>query len=122
MTSRRAQKGFFGLNHITHRLHLGHHDVGQPVARFAGDQGHVVEKGRVLDRMHPHGNPCVVRSLQRQRHHHGSVFCFPPHGCTVFAVQCHVEDAGTKLFGHFCLQLQAFAHPRLDAAVMVTDR
>ncbi|GAB3470340.1 hypothetical protein GCM10011496_03330 [Polaromonas eurypsychrophila] len=40
----------------------------------------------------------------------------------ILAVQRHVEHAGAEFFDHFSLQLQAFAHPCLDAAVVVTDR
>jgi hypothetical protein len=50
------------------------------------------------------------------------VIAFTAHGRAIFAVQRHVEDASAELFDHLGLQLQAFAHPRLHAAVMVTNR
>ena len=43
-------------------------------------------------------------------------------GRAVFAVQCHVKDAGAELLHHLSLQLQAFAHPHFNAAVMVAHR
>ena len=40
-------------------------------------------------------------------------------GAPSFAVQRHVKHAGAELFAHLRLQLQALAHPCLDAAVVV---
>jgi hypothetical protein len=37
----------------------------------------------------------------------------------VFAVECDIKDTRTKLLHHLGLQLQAFDHPRLHAAVVV---
>jgi hypothetical protein len=50
------------------------------------------------------------------------MLCLAAHGGTVFTIQGHIKDAGAKLLRHLSLQLQAFAHPRFDTAVMVTDR
>ena len=60
--------------------------------------------------------------MKRQLSHQGGVLRFTAHGRTVLAIEGHVKDAGAPFLGHFGLQLQAFSHPHLDAAVMVTDR
>jgi hypothetical protein len=50
------------------------------------------------------------------------VFGFATDWGAIFAVQGDIEDAGTELLRHLGLQLQAFAHPRFDTAVVVTNR
>jgi hypothetical protein len=44
------------------------------------------------------------------------------HRRTVFAIQSDIKNTGTKFLRHVSLQLQAFAHPRFDAAVVITNR
>ena len=59
---------------------------------------------------------------QQQRDHQRGVISLATHGRAVFAVQCDVKDAGAELLAHLGLQLQAFAHARLNAAVVVAHR
>src|SRR3989344_2519999 len=47
---------------------------------------------------------------------------FKAGGGAVFAIEGDIKDAGTELLRHLGLQLQALAHARFDAAVVVTDR
>ena len=47
---------------------------------------------------------------------------FSAHRRAVFAIQGDIKHAGTKFLRHFSLQLQAFAHPRFDAAVVIAHR
>jgi hypothetical protein len=42
--------------------------------------------------------------------------------CPILAIQSDIKDASAKLLQQLGLQTQAFAHPRLHSAVMVTDR
>ena len=51
-----------------------------------------------------------------------SVFGFATDWRAIFAVQGDIKNAGAEFLRHLGLQLQAFAHPRFDTAVMVTNR
>src|SRR3569832_740253 len=50
------------------------------------------------------------------------MFRFTADGRAVLAVERDVEHARTELVDHVLLQLQALAHARLDAAVVVAHR
>ena len=91
------------------------------MARLARNGGYIVGKGRVIDRMHTGCHTGTGGGLTGQSSYQGGMGCLTTDGGTIFTVQRHIKDAGTKFFGHFSLQLQAFAHPHFDAAVMVTD-
>jgi hypothetical protein len=49
------------------------------------------------------------------------MFNFAANWRAIFTIQGDVEDTSTKLLRHLSLQLQAFAHPHFNTAVMVTD-
>jgi len=72
--------------------------------------------------MNAGGNTRIWGCAQQQGHHQRRMIGLAAHGCAVFAVQRHVKDASTELLTHLGLQLQAFAHARLDAAVVVAHR
>ena len=72
--------------------------------------------------MHTHRHARLVGRQCCQCHHHGGVVGLAAYGGAIFAVERHVEDAGAEFFDHFSLQLQAFAHARLNTAVVVTHR
>ena len=42
--------------------------------------------------------------------------------CAVLTIKRDIEDTGAELFGHLRLQCQAFLHPNLYPAVVVTHR
>jgi hypothetical protein len=69
-----------------------------------------------------HSHTGIRCSAKRQLGDQGSVFGFTAHGGAIFAVEGHIKNADSELLGHLSLQLQAFAHPRFDTAVMVTNR
>jgi hypothetical protein len=50
------------------------------------------------------------------------MFDFSTYGGTVFTIEGDIKYAGAEFLRHFCLQLQAFAHPRFDAAVVIAHR
>jgi hypothetical protein len=50
------------------------------------------------------------------------VLNFAAYWGAIFTVQGDIKDAGAKLLRHFCLQLQAFAHPHFDTTVVITHR
>ncbi len=47
---------------------------------------------------------------------------FSAHRCTVFTIKGDIKDAGAEFLRHLNLQLQAFAHPHFDAAVVIAHR
>ena len=106
---------------VLHRFHLGDHHVAQLAPRLARDGGDVLLEGVMPDRVDAHRHARLVAGQRSERHDQGRVLGFTADGRAVFAVQRHVEDAGAELLGHLGLQLQALAHPRLDAAVMVAN-
>jgi len=118
----RLDQSLLGQLHIGHRLDLGHHDVRQAVRRLACNGGHVGLETGVIDRVHTHAHTGIGCSTQRQLGDQRGMLCLATHRGTVFAIEGHIKDAGSKLLRHFSLQLQAFAHPRVDTAVMVANR
>ncbi len=69
---------------------------------------------------HRHAGACA--SLGHQRRHQRCMVGLAAYRRAVLAVQRHIKHAGAELLAHLGLQLQAFAHPCLDTAVVVTDR
>ena len=57
-----------------------------------------------------------------QAEHQLSVVLFATHGRTIFAIEGDVHNANAKFLVQLGLQLQAFAHARLNAAVVVANR
>jgi hypothetical protein len=92
------------------------------VSRSPDDGRDVSFKGRVVNRVHPNRSSRLWRSAQRQFNHQFGVICLATGRSTIFAVKGDVENASAKALGHLGLQLQAFAHPQLYAAVMITNR
>ena len=115
-------QGAGGTLHVLHPLHLGQHDVHQAMAGLAGDRGDVAFEGRMVHRMHPHRDARIGPGTQCQRDDERRMFRFAPHRRAVFAIERDVEHAGAELLRHLLLQLQALAHARLDAAVVVAHR
>jgi hypothetical protein len=114
--------GADGGVHVGHRLHLGQHDVRQALTHLPRNRRNVLGKSRMVDRMHPHRHARLGRRGLDQRHHQRGVLGFGTGGRAVLAIERDVEHAGAELFGHLGLQLQALAHARLDAAVVVAHR
>ena len=117
-----AQQRPFGRLDVGHRLHLGNHDVHEAMTGLAGNLAQIGLERRVIDRVHAHRHAGRGCGGQRQFGHQRRVLGFAAHRGAVFAVQRHIEHAGAELLGHLGLQLQAFAHARLDAAVVVAHR
>ena len=44
---------------------------------------------------------------------------FSAHRRAVFAIKGDIKNASTKFLRHLSLQLQTFAHPRFNAAVVI---
>jgi hypothetical protein len=95
-----------------------------PQARtgLANDARDVSLKAGMIDRVHPHGDAGRRVCLQGQFGHQGSVLGFAAHRGTIFAIQGDIKHASAEFLQHLGLQLQAFAHADLNAAVVVTDR
>jgi len=75
-------------------------------------------KGLTAERLSNYNGPSSVQcQLGDQR----GMLCLAAHGGTVFTIEGHIKDAGSKLLRHLSLQLQAFAHPRFDTAVVVAN-
>jgi len=92
---------------------------------------HIRRKGRVVYRVQTGSNPsdqsaCYqIRSIMRSIGEGCDQIClvtFTANRCSIFAIQRHVKDADAKFLGHFCLQLQAFDHPRFHTTVVIADR
>jgi len=115
-------QGLRGPLDILHRFHLGHHEVHQTVAGTACDVGHVRVEMGVVHRVDPHGDAGVMSRVQRQAGDQLGVICLATHRGTIFTIEGDIEDTGAELLRHLGLQLQAFAHPHFDAAVVVADR
>ena len=116
---RRGAEGIEGLGgalDVGHAAWLGQHQVGGPARRLQHDLQQI-GKARVLNRQHAHADAAeaVGRAGQQRRDQVRMLDLAPDRG-TVLGVERDVED-GPELG----LQLQALPHPRLDAAVMVTD-
>jgi hypothetical protein len=122
VVSASSVEGSGGALNILHRLHLGHHQVHQATGGTARNVGHVGIKRGVVHRVDPHRNACVRCCGERQLGDQRGVFRLAAHRGTILAIEGDVEDAGAVFLRHLGLQLQAFAHPHLDAAVMVADR
>ena len=105
------------------RFHLGNHDVAELLAGLAGDGGDVLlERGMVRpDGPGPPRAPSALANAS-QRHDQRGMLGLAADRRAVLAIERHVEDAGAELLAHLRLQLQALAHPRLDAAVVVAHR
>ena len=97
---------------------LGHHQVGQPVAG-APDQGFDIgSKSRVVDWMDSRADPAeTVLGREGQFGAELGVFGLSTYRRAVLAVERDVEH-----WAELGLQRQAFSHPVLDAAVVVTHR
>ena len=97
-------------------------DVAQVLAGLARNDGHVVRKRRMVDGVHArcHAGPggCLLRQLHDER---GMRALLADRG-TVLAVKRDVEHAVAEFRRQLGLQLQALAHARLDAAVVVAHR
>jgi len=121
---RLGQSGLSAV-HVGDGLDLGHHDVGQNPTGRAGNLSHVGFKTRVVHRVHTNGNAGTGRFVFRcEGHfsdHHGMIGFATDRGA-VFTVQGDIKNASAKLLRHVGLQLQAFEHPRVNAAVVVTHR
>ena len=114
-------QGLLGQQHIGQRLHFGHHDMHQARTRSACNGRHIgLETGMVYG-VHAHGHAGIGGGIQGQLGDQRGMFDLAAHGRTVFTIQTHIKHAGAKLLRHLGLQLQAFAHPHFDTAVMVTD-
>jgi hypothetical protein len=126
MPSRCRQERLLGPNNIAYGLDLGHHDVAQVVTGLTRHHRHVRLKRRVVDGVHTHGHtrPATRISIRltSELDDHGSVLGLATRRRSVLAVQRDVEHASTEFLKHVSLQLQAFAHSRLHAAVVVTHR
>ena len=96
--------------------------IAQALARIARHDVHVALERRMVDRMNAHPHPCAVGRGHGKLGHEQRVLGLAADRRTVFAVQRDVEHAGAELLGHLGLQLQALAHARLDAAVVVAHR
>ena len=116
------RQGFDNALNIGCRIDLGNHQVAQPVTRLADDGGNVRLKGRMVNRVHTRCHAGTGGCGQQQRNHQRGVISLAAHGRAVFAVQRDVKHAGAELLAHLGLQLQAFAHARLNAAVVVANR
>ena len=111
--------------HIVDRLDLGHHDVRQHATGRARNLGHVGIKTRVVHRVDTNSNASTRRFVFRCEGHfsdHHGVIGFAANRGAVFTVEGDIKNASSKLLRHVGLQLQAFEHPRVNAAVMVTHR
>jgi hypothetical protein len=72
--------------------------------------------------MDAHSHSGLGCGVQGQLRHERGMFCLAANRGAVFTIKGYIKDAGSKLLRHLSLQLQAFAHPHFDTAVMVTDR
>ncbi len=117
-----GRQRLFHLQQISRRLDLRNHQMTQPMPGLTDDAGDVGFKSRVVQRVHANRHPRFGSRSQQQRHHQGGVVNLTAHRRAIFTVQRHVKNAGAKLRMHVGLQLQTFAHARLDAAVVIADR
>ena len=122
MPRRGTQQRLFGREHVVDRFHLGNHEVAEPVSGVARDRGHIICKSGVIDRVYARCDTGLRRSVARELCYKSGVGGFGPHGGAIFAIERDIENAGAKLLRHLGLQLQAFAHACLDAAVMIANR
>ena len=92
---------------------------------------HVLFESRVIDRVNAYRHPgpatagicrCLRQVVSSQVRHHLGMVIFPTNWRTILAVKRHIEGAGTKFFGHRRLQRQTFAHPELNATVVIAYR
>jgi hypothetical protein len=96
---------------------LGAHQVGRAPARRQHD-GHHVGEARVVHRQHAHAHAAeAVERIGQQPGDQVRLLDLAAHGRAVLVVQRDVEHRA-----QLGLQLQALAHARLDAAVVVADR
>ena len=118
------------LLHLGKRLHFGQHDIGQSVRSGAHNGAHVVCEVGMVYSMHAHADArgCRLRCVARQRKfveefgHRLCLLRLCPNGRAVLAVQRHVHHAMAYFSDQRRLQLQAFAHARRHAAVVVAHR
>ena len=125
MAGSRSDQGRLHAVHIGYALDFGHHDVRQNATGPARDVAHVGFKTGVVHRVDPHRNARIGASGfcgQCQFGHQRCMLGFATDWRAVFAIQGDIKNASAELLHHFCLQLQAFAHPRLHSAVVVTHR
>jgi hypothetical protein len=107
--------------HVGRGLDLGQHEVAQA----GGDGRHggqVRFEGWMLHGMHAHCDAAAWRCGVGQLDHQRRVLGLPADRGTIFAIERDVEHAGTELLHQLGLQLQALAHPRFHAAVVVAHR
>ena len=118
------------LLHLRQRLHFGQHDIGKSFSSCAHNGAHVVCKVGMVQRMQTYANArCQSlglgsrnRKLLKQVRNGLRLLGFGASGYAVLAVQRDVHDTAAH-FGHQSrLQLQALAHARRVAAVMVAYR
>jgi hypothetical protein len=90
--------------------------------RIFQNQIHIIEKRGVINGVDPNCHPgfrgCIVCNFFDQM----GMLNFAAYWGAIFTVQGDIKDAGAKLLRHFCLQLQAFAHPHFDTTVVITHR
>ena len=110
-----------GQQHVVHAFHLGQHEVAQAVAGLADDDVQVLREAGVVHGMHACSHAGAGRGIARQRGHQARMGRLLAHGGAVLAVQRDIEHAGAELIHHLGLQLQALAHARFHAAVVIAD-
>ena len=76
----------------------------------------------VADAHHHGGDVVLPATLVGQRHHHLRMIALATHRGAIFAVKRNIKNASAEFSRHLGLELQALAHPLLDAAVVITDR
>ena len=75
----------------------------------------------MVDRMHTRRHTGPGCSAVGQFGHQLGVSRFLADGSAVFAIERDIKDAGAELGHHLGLQLQAFAHAHVHAAVVIAD-
>ena len=73
----------------------------------------------MVHRMHAYCNTRICICRQSELGDECGMFGFTADGGTIFAIEGDIEDAGTEFLRHLRLQLQAFAHPRFNATVVI---
>ena len=101
---------------------LGTMMMAQPVSCLAHNGGDIVGKSRVIHRMDTSSYPSLWSRSGCQACHQRRMLGLQPDGRAIFTIEGDIKDAGTEFLRHLGLQLQAFAHARFDAAVVVADR
>ena len=96
--------------------------MAQLVCSATSDDVHVRLEMGMVDRMHTCRHTGTGCCTVGQLGHQLGVGRFLAHGGPVFTVQGDVEYAGAELGHHLGLQLQAFAHAHVHAAVVIADR